>query len=117
MKLRIFTRGATVALGFASMRAFSQTPAPAGTPQSLGWFLGGSAPDPGGRAIVGPGGVVIDPTGGPGARRGAYGGFIACTDDIAKYCAGQNGFGARGCLMQNSDKLSTGCKTELATHA
>jgi hypothetical protein len=117
MNLRIFARGATVALGFASMPAFSQTTAPAGTPQSLGWFLAGSAPDPGGRAIVGPGGVVVDPTGGPGARRGAYGGFVACTDDIAKYCAGQTGFGARSCLMQNSDRLSAGCKGELAAPA
>ena len=104
MNLRIFARGATVALGFASMPAFSQTTASAGKPESPGWFLAGSAPDPGGRAIVGPGGVVVDPTGGPGARRGAYGGFVACTDDIAKYCAGQSGFGVRGCLRRRVDQ-------------
>jgi len=38
----------------------------------------------------------------------------ACTDDIAKYCAGQNGLGARACLAQNADKLSAPCKTAVA---
>ena len=85
MNLSIFAGGAIVALSFASVLAFSQTGAAPGKPQSPDWFLAGSAPDPGGRAIVGPGGVVVDPTGGPGPRRGAYAGFVACTDDIAKF--------------------------------
>jgi DNA-binding beta-propeller fold protein YncE len=117
MNQRIFAGGAAAAFSFTSMLAFSQTAAPTAKPPSPDWFLAGSAPDPGGRAIVGPGGVVVDPTGGPGPRRGAYGAFVDCTDDIAKYCAGQTGFGARGCLMQNSDKLSVGCRTELTAAA
>jgi hypothetical protein len=40
--------------------------------------------------------------------------MAACTDDIAKYCAGQVGFGARGCLTENSARLSGGCKAVLA---
>src|SRR4051794_39032329 len=38
----------------------------------------------------------------------------AGTEDTAKYCAGQTSFEARGCLAQNSDKLSGGCKAALA---
>ena len=38
--------------------------------QSPDWFLQGSAPDPGGRAVVGPGGKVLS-TGGGGRRGGA----------------------------------------------
>jgi streptogramin lyase len=122
MNDRILAGVAAMALGliFAVTLAFSQTKAPAGGPQSPDWFLQGSAPDPGGRAPVGPGGVVlpIDNGSGRGGRggggRGGRGGFAACTEEIAKYCTGQIGFGARTCLTENSAKLSGECKTELA---
>jgi sugar lactone lactonase YvrE len=56
-----------------------------------------------------PGGRVGADTGG---RTG--GPLAACAGDIAKYCAGQNGPGARTCLSKNTEKLSDGCKAELA---
>ena len=60
---RVFAGAARLALGIAfAASAFSQAPA-----QSPEWFLQGSTPDPGGRAVVGPGGRVVS-TGGP--RRG-----------------------------------------------
>jgi hypothetical protein len=113
MNGRSFGGVAAGALGaiVTAMLGFAQTGAPAGKPQSPGWFLAGSAPDPGGRAVVGPGGVVVDAGGDRGGRGG---GMAACTDDIAKYCAGQVGFGARGCLTENSARLSGGCKAVLA---
>jgi sugar lactone lactonase YvrE len=99
---------------FATTLAFSQTEPPAGKPQSPGWFLSETAPDPGGRLSVGPSGRVASAPGGQvsGAARG--GPLSACTGDTAKYCAGQSGVGARACLTQNSDKLSSQCKTALA---
>ena len=110
MNGRIFGGVATIALSMtlAVPLAFSQTEASAGGSPSPGWFLQGSAPDPGGRAVVGPGGRVIslpDPRGGL---------MAACTDDVAKYCTGQNGFAARACLTQNSEKLSGQCKAAVA---
>jgi sugar lactone lactonase YvrE len=81
--------------------AFSQS-AVAET-RSPEWFLQASAPDPVGRAVVGPGGHVIQ-AGSPGG-----GALAACAEDIAKHCAGQNA--ARACLTQNLDKLSGPCKT------
>lgn len=84
--------------------AFSQ-PTVAET-RSPEWFLQTSAPDPVGRAVVGPGGRVIS-TGSPGG-----GALAACAGDIAKYCAGENA--VRGCLMQHSDKLSAPCKAAVA---
>jgi DNA-binding beta-propeller fold protein YncE len=58
MKSRIAARSAMMALCMVlnATLAFSQTPA---APQSPGWFLQGSAPDPGGRLVVGTGGQVI----------------------------------------------------------
>jgi hypothetical protein len=113
MRERIFAGIAAVALGtmLTATAAFSQTetpptqgPAENGSPA---WYLQGSFPDPAGRTIVDPDGHVTIP-----ARPG--GGFMAaCTGDIGKYCAGQSGFGARGCLAQNTDKLSGECKIAL----
>lgn len=102
MSGRIGTRAAAMALGtvLAGTLAFSQ--APTGATQPLDWFLR-TAPDPGGRAVVGPGGQVTSTGGGGGL-------LSPCSDDIAKYCAGETGFGARGCLMQNSEKISGQCK-------
>src|SRR6516225_5962597 len=89
--------------GFTATLLFSQQSAPAQSPE---WFLQGSAPDPGGRAIVGPGGRVIS-TGSP-----AGGGFlVACSSEVAQYCAGQSGPEARACLVQNSDRLSPQCRS------
>ena len=109
MNGRIFIGAAAMALVvvFTATPAFSQ--APAGGPQSPGWFLQGTAPDPGGRLAVGPGGRVIP------AALGNRGGLLAaCTEDAAKFCNGQTGFGARACLAQNTEKLSAGCKTAVA---
>ncbi len=109
MNRRDFTGAAVIALGmvFTAMPVFSQ--APAGAPQSPGWFLQGTAPDPGGRLAVGPGGRVIP------AALGNRGGLLAaCAEDSAKFCNGQTGFGARACLAQNTEKLSAGCKTAVA---
>ncbi|HTA70305.1 MAG TPA: hypothetical protein VK776_18585, partial [Bryobacteraceae bacterium] len=89
---------AAVALGivFAGTLTFFQTETRAETPKSPGWFLAGTAPDPGGRLAVYPGGRVAADTGGSGR-----GGFLAaCTDDAAKYCDGRSGIAARTCLTQ-----------------
>ena len=118
MKGREFAGVAAVALSmvFAGTLAFSQSQPPTQGPAVGGapaWFLQGSFPDPGGRTVVEPGGHVTISGGGGGAGgRGAA--LAACTDDIAKYCTGQAGVGARACLAQNSDKLSAGCKTAVA---
>ena len=111
---RTFAGVAAAALSmiFVGTLAFSQNQAPAGKPKSPNWFLGPSAPDPGGRLSVGPGGRVAADAGGRVAGRGGL--LAACTDDTAKYCTGQTGFGARACLTQNSDKLSGQCKAALA---
>jgi len=93
----IFSSAAATALCVAitAMPAFSQSPA---------WFLQGSTPDPGGRAVVGSGGRVIST---PAAGGGLA---AACSDEVAKYCSGQTGAAARACLTQNSAQLSTQCK-------
>src|ERR1700680_1190912 len=98
-----------LAIAFAGTLAFTQTQTRADAAKSPGCVLGASAPDPGGRWAVYPGGRVAADAGGRG------GPLAACNDDIAKYCTGQNGFGARTCLMKNSDKLSDQCKTALAS--
>ena len=60
MTSRVHCGAAPLALGMVlAASAFSQTPA-----QSPEWFLQASAPDPVGRALVGPGGRVVS-TGGP----------------------------------------------------
>ena len=91
----------TLALGIvlAAAPAFSQTP---------DWFLQASAPDPVGRAVVGPGGHVLSTGGSAGGLQ------AACSAEIAKFCAGQNGPAARACLAQNADQLAAPCKTALA---
>src|SRR6266404_689743 len=105
MNLRIFTGAAAMALGIAFTATLAYPQALAGGPQSPGWFLQGTAPDPGGRLAVGPGGRVIP------AALGNRGGLLAaCTEDSAKFCNGQTGFGARACLAQNTEKLSAGCQ-------
>src|SRR5437867_11687701 len=107
MKGRNFAGVAAVALGIVitAALAFSQ----AKGPERPGWFLQGSAPDPGGRLVVGPGGRVIGAPAGAGGGRGAP--LAACTEDMAKICTGQTGLGGRACLQQNPDKLSAACKT------
>ena len=111
MNRHIFAAGAATTFGtiLIGTLAFSQNRTPA-APQSPGWVL--QSPDTGqgqqGDAVPGRG------RGGRGARGGGgRGGLVACTDDVAKYCAGQNGFTARACLTQNSTQLSATCKTEL----
>ena len=97
MNGRAFTIAAAVPLCvvLTATLAFSQSP---------DWFLQASASDPGGRAVVGAGGRVI-------STSSAGGGLVAaCAEDIAKYCSGENGVGARTCLTQNSAKLSGKCK-------
>src|SRR5579862_5895409 len=112
MNRRNFAGVAAVVIGIISIftLAFSQTTGPGGKSKSPGWFIGGSAPDPGGRLSVFPGGRVAADTGG---RTG--GPLASCTGDIAKYCTGQNGFGARSCLSKNTAKLSDGCRAALAS--
>jgi sugar lactone lactonase YvrE len=108
-----FARATAMALGiaFAGTLAFFQIETRAATAKSPGWFLAGSAPDPGGRLAVYPGGRVAADTAGGGGR----GGFLAaCTADAAKYCNGRSGFAARTCLTQNTDKLSDECKAALS---
>ena len=108
MNRRVNASSAVLAtcIGLTWMLTFSKTPAEA--TQSPEWFLQGSTPDPTGRAVVGPGGRVISvPSSGGGLA-------AACSDDIAKFCTGQSGFGARSCLTENSDKLSKKCKAALA---
>lgn len=71
MTRRIFACAVPLALGMIlAASAFSQAP-----PQSPEWFLQGSTPDPGGRAVVGPGGRVLS-TGGP--RRSGQPALPAC---------------------------------------
>ncbi len=103
---RPISSGTALALcmGFTVSLGFSQ--APAGGVESPGWFLQGSAPDPGGRAVVGPGGRVI-------ATNSSGGLTATCSGDIAKYCTAQNGVGSRACLMQNLDQLAGKCKAAL----
>lgn len=80
----------------AAAPAFSQGP---------DWFLQASAPDPVGRAVVGPGGRVL-----PSSNAG--GGLQAvCATDIARYCSSEAGGAARACLTQKVDKLEPPCKT------
>ena len=70
MKGRTLAGMSAVAIGMvavAATLAFSQAKAP----ERPGWFLQGSAPDPGGRLVVGPGGRVI------GAPAGAGRGTVA----------------------------------------
>jgi sugar lactone lactonase YvrE len=65
MKRRSCLALVALGIGATATLVFSQSK-PAERP---GWFLQGSAPDPGGRLIVGPGGRVIgDPAGAGGAR-------------------------------------------------
>src|SRR5713101_1966271 len=114
MNGRIFTGAAAMALGmiFTATLAFSQ--APAGEPQSPGWFLQGSAPDPGGRLVVGPGGRVIPTAGGAGGGRGgplaaipvpAAGGVPGCNH--SPLCGNRLG-GARSALQRVEWKQTMG---------
>ena len=48
----------------------------------------------------------------PGAP--GRGGFAACRDDMAKYCADKQGPDRRQCMQDNMSKLSDGCKAALA---
>src|SRR5579872_7614144 len=109
MNERIFIGTAPMALVVALTATLAFSQAPAGGPQSPGWFLQGTAPDPGGRLAVGPGGRVIP------AALGNRGGLLAaCAEDSAKFCSGQTGIGARACLAQSTEKLSAGCKAAVA---
>jgi sugar lactone lactonase YvrE len=71
----------------------------------------GSFPDPGGNTLVAPGGVVSVIPNVNAARNQA---IATCQGDIAKFCSGQTGFGATGCLKTNNDKLGGACKEALA---
>jgi len=105
-------RSSAVAVFFLLAAAWSSSqpaPAPRAAPQPPEWFLQGSFPDPTGRTEVAPGGRVTVTPQNRAARSGAP--MAACSDDIAKHCSGQTGFGAIGCLTQNKDKLSAICKS------
>ncbi len=54
--------------------------------------------------------ALAQPAGGAGAGRG---GFAACQEDMAKYCADKTGPDRRQCMQDNMSKLSEGCKTAL----
>src|ERR1700679_3816788 len=98
---------ATMALA-QTQRPATSGPAEDGSPA---WFLQGSFPDPGGRTIVAPEGQV---TVLPATDTGHHGApLAACSDDIGKYCGGESGLGAMGCLMQNSDKLGGECRSQV----
>ena len=86
----------------AAVPAFCQTESPSWT------FRSGEA-DPGGRAIVAPDGTVL----GVPPRSGGGNRLAACSEDVAKLCAGRNGFAVRGCLAENEEKLSNACRAEL----
>ena len=112
MNRSIFTGAAAMALGMTltAMLAFSQ--APAGGPQSPGWFLQASAPDPGGRLVVGPGGRVIPLAGGTGGGRAlaaisvpAAGSVPACSH--SPLCGNRLG-GARSALQRVEWKQTMG---------
>lgn len=98
-----------MSLAMTPAPSFTQSPSNHGpaVDGSPAWFLQGSFPDPTGLTIVAPGGhVTILPR--------PRGGFLSvCKDQIARLCKGGNGVGARGCLMQNADKLTGQCKTEV----
>jgi len=72
----------TGTLAFSQTEGLSQTEGPGAKPGLPGWYLWRSS--------------------GAGGR----GGLAACTDDIAKYCAGQTAGAARACLTLHSEKLS-----------
>jgi len=112
MNRSIFTDAAAMALGMTltAMLAFSQ--APAGGPQSPGWFLQASAPDPGGRLVVGPGGRVMPSAGGTGGGRAlaaisvpAAGGVPTCSH--SPLCGNRLG-GARSALQRVEWKQTMG---------
>src|SRR5216117_1705188 len=65
-------------------------------PARPGWFLQGSAPDPGGRLVVGPGGRIIGADGGAIAARPA-GAVPACSH--SPLCGNPLG-GARSALQR-----------------
>jgi sugar lactone lactonase YvrE len=61
---------------------------------------------------VAPGGhVTVVPSPRGGGR--AMGFSAACKEQIAQLCKGERGFQARSCLMQNADKLTGECKTQV----
>jgi hypothetical protein len=110
MNRRSFAAVAAVALGLmvTATPAFSQDGAQAENSQSPASSLQSSFPDPTGRTMVAADGqVTVLPRTGGGAP------LSACSGDIGKYCSGQSGFGAMGCLTQNKDKLSGECKSQV----
>lgn len=86
----------------AAAPAFCQTASPS-------WTFRPGEVDPGGRAIVAPDGTVL----GVPPRTGGGNQLAACSEDIAKLCAGRNGFAARSCLAENEAKLSNACREQL----
>ena len=52
--------------------------------------------------------ALAQPAGGAGR-----GGFAACQEDMAKFCADKAGPDRRQCMQDNMSKLSDGCKTAL----
>ncbi len=117
MNRRNFAAMAAMALGmtFTATAAFSQTQGPpmSGPAEggNIAWFLQGSFQDPGGGTEVSPDGKVsILPR---AARPGGSALLSTCADDIAQVCKGQSGPGAQSCLMDNADKLSGECRTQV----
>ncbi len=102
----------TIGLVFTATSALSraQSPPSEGPAEngSLAWSLQGSFPDPTGYTMVDAEGNVTVTSRSGGGRAGF---MSACSDDMAKLCGGQKGFGARQCLMENADKVSAQCKT------
>jgi len=109
MNGRTLSAAAVIALGVVLVATMVFSQAQAGEPQSPGWFLQASAPDPGGRLAVGPGGRVIQTA---GSGRGGL--LASCAEDTAKFCTGQTADGGRACLAKNTDKLSARCRTAVA---
>jgi sugar lactone lactonase YvrE len=118
MNQRHFAGMAAMALGmvFTATLVFSQTravptqgPAENGSPA---WFLQGSIPNPQGYTMVDAEGHVTLVPRPAGASRIAP--LAACSGDIAKYCSGQAGNRAMGCLTQNNNNLSAECKSQVA---
>ena len=78
--------------------------------QSPSWTFRAGDRDPGGRAVVGPGGQVLSV---PARTGGGQNRLAACTEDLAKYCEGQRGFTATSCLAENSFQISGSCRAAL----
>ena len=92
-----------------SIAAFCILILPAAAAPLPGWKLAGTTADTGGRAPVAHGGKVLAPGASPLSV------LAACSEDIAKLCAGRSGlYAARACLSENKTRLSRRCTVDLA---